>query len=312
MRLRVAAFLLFPALQGCPEAPSPPASVPATPPARVPAAPPGSVPATPPDDVPAAPPPGRIQVTWDRSISVYDVLGRDPAAVQLVQVPRRSLPPGVQSDFGDRDTFGPGSPPYRVVTVCGDRHCADGLVTRDQVTITPPRNPCMGSAEQVNRDLTVQSAPCTFTVDPALTSDERETKGPSPDSWLERGIRVVSGDDASVSFHVASAWFTAGAAHSDASFECRTTDRAGHVKSLADAFPGGEARSMVEAVRAFLTEQRELDARATELRMPPADPAAVRDFVLPAPPDTGVLLCLVSDIETYAGRAQMLRIQLAR
>jgi len=285
-RLPAAFLLLLTALPACPEAPSPP-----------------------PQRVAASPQPSRAQVAWDREVSVYDVLDRDTTAVQLVQVRRRSLPPGIRSDFADRDDFGPGSPPYRVLTVCGDRFCADGLVTRDQVSITPPRNPCMGTAERVNQDLTVQTAACNFTVAPALSSDERETLGSDDGSWLERGIKVVSGDDSRVSFYVASAWFTAGAAHSSASFECRTSDRAGNVKSIADVFPASEARSIVDRARAFLTEQRELDPRASELPMPPADPAEVRDFVLPGGPGSGVLLCLTNDIEADAGHAQLLRVQ---
>lgn len=278
--------LLATVVLACHEAPAPPPAVP----------PPPSRPANP-------------QVEWDRLVSVYDVLGRDPAALSLVQVRRRSLPAGVQSAFGDVNELGPGSPPFRVVTVCGDRFCADGLVTRHQATITPSRNPCMGTAERSAPWITVLPARCDFTVGPALSVDERERLGDDAGSWLERGIMVVSGDDAHVSFFVASAWFTAGAAHSSASFECRTSDRRGQAKSLAEVLPADRARTVVDRARAFLTEQRELDGRATLFQMPAADPGAVRDFVVPGDPRSDVLLCLGSDIEGYAGHAQLVRVR---
>jgi hypothetical protein len=146
---------------------------------------------------------------------------------------------------------------------------------------------------------------CAFEVLPTLTQDEEEALGgPEAGSWLERGIQVTHANEAAVSFYEATAWFTAGAAHSNAELRCRTRTREGDVE-LSEVLPRKQVRRVVRAVNDFLLREAEVDERASGL----PEIAADHPDVLVGPDQTW-WICLPRPTESDDGVVERIRVAL--
>jgi len=233
-----------------------------------------------------APEPSPIAtVGWDGTASVYDILGRDPRLIQLIQVPTRHLP-------ADRLTVhpGPDAAPVRVVTACGDGYCVDGLVAADRIGADGAARPCAPAGW------------CGVLQAAALTADDREILT-GDGSWLERGIAVAGYDAGLVSFEVADASFTAGAAHSNAGFRCRTQALGGdHAPASLGVLDPADLAVILPALDAFLAEARE--AGDDRVRGGDRIDRDYPDFLLAGP--RAVVICLPDD----EGMAARLRVEL--
>jgi hypothetical protein len=171
----------------------------------------------PPETIANVPAPA-MRVEWAGEATVYDVLGRDATLIQAVQVPRRWQPLNMTARHPSPRT------PFQVVTRCASAEaCLDGVVRGDVAWLRPE-----------------------------LTADDREILS-EPGSWLERGVQIVHAEADQVSYYVALAHYTGGAAHSHATLSCHTQVAPDRRATLAILPPGTRA-DVIAAVDAFLAE----------------------------------------------------------
>lgn len=87
-----------------------------------------------------------------------------------------------------------------------------------------------------------------------MSADELETLG-GPGGWLERAVRVVAASDKTVSAYVGSVWFSAGAAHRNASLSCATWRRGtGARLTLTDLLGAAQARALLRMISELLLD----------------------------------------------------------
>lgn len=233
--------------------------------------------------------PPRVAVAWAGEASVHDVLGTAFEALAAVPVPRR--PPTAAGENPTGSAFSQ----YAVTTACGENYCTDGLAA------------------------THGAATDTVVVGSALTADDREILGADTlNSWLERGIKVLHVDDKLVSFYRAEAWFSDGAAHSNAELSCHTYRRAGpasltaadgkHIPapvrtSIAAVFSERETQAVLDGVQWFFEDQG-LEQTDTPGLVPAAFDSS--NFFVDGTAGS-VLFCIAEQVTASAGHVRLLR-----
>lgn len=136
--------------------------------------------------------------------NIYDLMPRSqsigPSLIAVERPPRITNPPP------------PSSADYAVSRTCGPDWCIDTL--RDTKTGTEL---LPGSPDQDVRAVL--------------------RGGDGPGSYYRRTFKVMRQSEIGMSLLVGEAWYTAGAAHSNAALECRTLDSLGKRKSLEQVLP---------------------------------------------------------------------------
>lgn len=139
-----------------------------------------------------------------------------------MQVARRSASLSGQVSFGG----------VGLARTCGDRYCVDGL-------------------QSIDTKSAIAFQPQTF-VAAKLTADERERLGDGAGSWLERGVRPLFVGPDAISYVTATAWFTEGAASSNADLACSTHRRGEAKATTLEGLPHQTLASSTEMERVHL------------------------------------------------------------
>jgi len=229
------------------------------------------------------PTPAPLEVSWDRTISLTDLL---PAGDETGMGPITAvgIAPRNRSAEGVRDEASP-DPAFEVRTRCGERHCLDAIIATS-----------------------ADSLPLT---DPSASDDEKTILGSGDGSWVERGIKITQVGDTRVSFLEGRASMSEGAAHSVGEIVCRTHSRKRSVTAPAAALTVadivGEKNGVlvVAAVESFLERERENgELRADHLR--DLEP---RNVLIGAAPNE-LLYCVESAVEASGGTVELIRVRL--